>query len=370
MGFLSKMRKRAESNNRLGLRKKKTSSGFLKRGSRKSGFQGVSGGSGFASAARRQRSGIGGLLSRVAKVANRGKQQPEVVEQTQSYFNPATGMASEAAEYTAPNPVMDYIKQAQARGESPSQQGIQNFIGGLYQPQEQMGPIQASTPQGGFPQANYGGPTPPQPTMTVQREQNPMQARMRSFQDRINGLRGVEGGEQGADGSIGRVSGMAFGDQGPQQRPPMGMGGFGMQRPPMGMGGFGMQRPPMGMGGFGMQRPPMGMGGFGTQRPPMGMGGFGMQRPQQQYGNAYAYGQPQRPPMGMGGFGMQRPPMGMGGFGMQRPPMGMGGFGMQRPPMGMGGFGMPRPELKYGNGRQFSPMDAMKKLPFGSFGGH
>jgi hypothetical protein len=279
----------------------------------------------------------------LSKVANRVNQQPEVVEQTQSYFNPATGMASEAAEYTAPNPVMDYIKQAQARGESPSQQGIQNFIGGLYQQQGQMGPIQASTPQGGFPQANYGGPTPPQPE---QQQQNPMQAQMQSIQDRINGLRGNRG-----QGPMGQQAGQQefqgnLGSGGDMQQPPLQVmreriqrmmdqrrGGFDQRR-----GGFGMQRPPMGMGGFGMQRPPMGMGGFGMQRPPMGMGGFGMQRPQQQYGNAYAYGQPQRPPMGMGGFGMQRPPMGMGGFGMQRPPMGMGGFGMQRP------------ELKYGNG--------------------
>jgi hypothetical protein len=136
MGFLTKLRKRAASNNNLGLRKKSTSKGrssggFLKRaradaarGKNSTSYKG--GGGGFLSAMRRRRrgSGISGLLS---KVANRVNQQPEVVEQTKSYFNPATGMASEAAEYTAPNPVMDYIKQAQARGESPSQQGIQNF---------------------------------------------------------------------------------------------------------------------------------------------------------------------------------------------------------------------------------------------------
>ena len=306
--------------------KARPSGGFLKRAradaarSRNTtGYQG-SGGGGFMSMARRRRGGIGSLLS---KVANRVNQQPEVVEQTQSYFNPATGMASEAAEYTAPNPVMDYIKQAQARGESPSQQGIQNFIGGLYQQQGQMGPIQASTPQGGFPQANYGGPNPP-PYDEVQRKQSTL------IQDRINALHGKQ------------RSGFAV--QQANDQAGMGMQDVNLQE---------LKSPPMGMGGFGMQRPPMGMGGFGMQRPPMGMGGFGMQRPQQQYGNAYAYGQPQRPPMGMGGFGMQRPQQQYGNDGqpqrprMQRPPMGRRGFGMQRPPQGSG-----------------------RELPFGSFGGH
>ena len=347
MGFLSKLKKRAAANNNLGLRRSKT-----RRGNGKVFQRSGSGKGGFTSAARRRRSGIGGLLGRVSKLANRGrgKQQPEVVEQTQSYFNPATGMASEAAEYTAPNPVMDYIKQAQARGESPSQQGIQNFIGGLYQQQGQMGPIQASTPQGGFPQANYGGPTPPQPEQQRPTLMQAAQERMQSFQDRINGLRANRG-----QGPMGQQAGQQ------EVQGNLGSGGD-MQQPDPAM----MQRLQQMMaqrrGGFGMQRPPMGMGGFGMQRPPMGMGGFGMQRPQQQYGNAYAYGQPQRPPMGMGGFGMQRPPMGMGGFGMQRPPMGVGGFGMQRPPMGGGGFGMQRPELKYGDGgRTRERMGRMKE---------
>ena len=96
------------------------------------------------------------------------------------------------------------------------------------------------------------------------------------------------------------------GEDGPDDGPPRGQGGYG---PPQGQGGYG---PPQGQGGYG---PPQGQGGYASPG-----GGYGP--PQERYGpggeepQGYGYGQAYGPPQGQGGYaaapGYGQPPQAAG----------------------------------------------------------
>ena len=193
--------------------------------------------------------------------------------------------------------------------------------------------------------------------MMAQRQRAPQQ--MQPFSGTYNGMpmaesQGpgglVDGNPMPIDGPQRNLPGMAFGDQGPQQRPPQQFGGIGglmMNRfrggfNPMDKHGGGRFSPQFGM----PQQPPQQFGGFGggmPQRPPQQFGGMGgmMNR----FRGGFGGGMPQRPPQQFGGFGggmPQRPPQQFGGFGggmPQRPPQQFGGFGSR-----FGGFGGGMPQ--------------------------